>query len=199
MAVDDIVGMHIVGRYQSQNIVNNLHFKITAQDTTEDLILNALCILWDTTLTTEWLSHHIDTYSLIGIKAFNKEGVAKRPGFKSIGSPGTVVGSEVPSPVCRVLTLYTDSAKYRRRGRVQLSGADTTMFNDTDGAVTDAEITSLGDLADLLAAEISDGNDTFFPCLPANLVDPVESVVAVVPRKTPSLISSRRVRQFLIG
>lgn len=199
MAVDDVVGLHIVGRYQGQNIVNNLSYQIAAQVLNELTILQDLCEQWDTTVKAAWVARHIDTYTLVGLKAFNLVGAAKLPGFKAIGTAGSVVGTEEPAPLCRVITLYTASAKYRRRGRVQLSGGDTAMFDDDDGSVTDAEQTALEAVGDILREPLTDAGNTFTPCIPANATDPVEEIVDARPRKTPSLIRSRRIRQFLIG
>lgn len=182
-----------------QNVVNKLSFQITAQAASEHLILQSLCDLWDTALTTGWAARHSDQYTLVGIKAFNLSGAAKQPGFKAIDEPGAVVGTDLPAAVCRTITLYTASVKYRRRGRVQLSGSQVAMFNVADGAVTEVEITALETLADLLFEDVTGDGNTFAPVIPANAVDPVEGITGAVPRRTPSLIRSRRVKQFLIG
>lgn len=199
MAVDDIVGVRVVGRYQSQNIVNTLHYKITAQTATEHEILQLLCAAWDATLSTQWVNRHIDTYELIGIKAFSKTGDNKRPGILDIGDAGAVVGEEVPSPICRVITLYTDSDNYRRHGRVMLSGGAVSMFNTDDGAVTAAEVTALETLADLLIDPITFDEEGVTPVIPPTDLLAVENITAALPRKTPACIRSRRVRGFSIG
>lgn len=199
MAIDDIVGVHVVGRYQAQNIVNTLHYKIVGQTVTDHQILDLLCQAWDNTITAAWLARHIDSYELVGLRAFSKSGDNKRPGILAIGDPGVVTGVECPSPVCRVITMYTDSANYRRHGRLQLSGCDTLMFNDADGAVTTTEITALGTLADLLIDTLVQDEESFAPVLPPSGELLVEPITAVLVRKTPSLIRSRRVRGFSIG
>lgn len=199
MAENDVVGMHVVGRYQDQNIVNNLTYKLTSQSSSEETVLDNLVELWDTAFTTPWTARHIDTYTLVGIKCFNLFGAAKVPGFKGLDEPGAVVGTEMPASLCRAITLYTASAKYRRRGRVQLSGGDTVMFNTDDGAVADAEIVALSALSTLLETALTGTGDTFTPCIPASGADPVELITYALARKTPALIRSRRVRQFLIG
>ena len=199
MAVDDYIGIHVVGRYQSQNIVNTLHYRITAQTVTDHQFLLLFCAQWEATLSAMWLARHIDTYELIGLKAFSKSGENKRPGILAIGANGDVVGSEVPSPICRTITLYTDALNYRKRGRVMISGCDTLMFNDSDGAVTSTEITALATLADGLIDPISFDEEAVAPyLLPVGIVDG-EPITAALPRKTPAVVRSRRVRGFAIG
>jgi hypothetical protein len=73
------------------------------------------------------------------------------------------------------------------------------MFNSTDGAVTDAEITALGTLADELIDPLVTDEESWTPVLPANDVDPVVPIIDSKVQRTPSLIRSRRVRNFLIG
>lgn len=199
MAVEDIVGIHIVGRFQAQNIVNTLHYRVKSQTVDDHAILQLLVDAWDAAFNTAWLARHLDTYELVGCRAFSKSGNNKRPGILAIGDPGVVTGIETPSPVCRVITLYTDSTNYRRHGRVMLSGSDTTMFNDTDGAVTDVEQTALEALADLLITDVDSGGDSFEPSLPPAGANPVEKITAALPRKTPACVRSRRVRGFSIG
>ena len=74
MAVDDVVVLRAVGRYQSQNVVNTMHYKITAQTSTELAILASLTLAWDTDIRLEWLARHSDEYTLIGLKAFRVTG-----------------------------------------------------------------------------------------------------------------------------
>lgn len=199
MAVDDVVGIKVVGRYQEQNIVSTLHFQITAQTVTDHQILQLMATAWDAAMTTLWVARHIDSYSLIGVKAFSLTGNNKRPGIEVIDTPGGVVGIETPSSICRVITLYTDSDNYRRRGRVMLSGCDTTMFNTDDGAVTAAERLALATLADALLDPIVSDEESMTPVIPATDVLPVEPITATLSRVTPANIRSRRVRGFSIG
>lgn len=199
MAVQDIVTLRIVGRYQSQNIVNTLHYRITDQAAAEKDILDNLISQWDTAIQAAWLARCIDSYMMVGYKAFNHTGVGKTPAFLHQGSLGTVTGEEVPSPVCRTITLYTGSANYRRRGRVMLSGGETAMFNITDGAVSNSEVTALQTLADLLIVPLASGGDEFQLGLPPTGASSWDDFVSARPRVTPALISSRRVSQFLIG
>lgn len=199
VAIGDEVTLRVVGRYQSQNIVNNLTYEIIAQTSAENRVLNSLVGAWDAMVKAAWLLRHIDTYTLVGTKAFNKVGDAKTPSFDTIQEAGGVVGIEVPSPVCRTITLYTESDNFRRRGRVMLSGCDTVMFNVSDGAVTVAEQTALDILGAVLLASIQLDEDSFQPILGSTAVLPKEQITDFKSRPTPSLISSRRIRQFLIG
>lgn len=199
MAQGDTVILRVVGRYQGQNIVNNLHYMITDQESAETQILQNLCAAWNTAIPTTWLARHIDTYTLVGIKAFNKTGPIKVPGFLSIDSPGVVVGVETPSPVCRTITLYTASINYRRRGRIMLSGSADGMFNDDDGAVTTSEVDSLTALGQLLNSTLQSGNDAWVLAIPPTDLLPNEVITSVRGRTTPSVIRSRRIRQFLVG
>lgn len=199
MAVDDVVTLRVVGRYQSQNIVNTLHYQIAAQAANEQTVLDNLLIGWEADLEVLWLARHLDTYELVGLKAFNKVGAAKTPAFRAIATAGSVVGEEVPSSVCRTLTLYTASAKHRRRGRLMLSGTAVAMLETDDGAVTSMEQASLDTLGTTLLATIEQAGDEFNLVIPATAVDPVEPITDAKGRPTPSLIKSRRIREFLVG
>lgn len=199
MAVGDICTLRVVGKFQDQNIVNTLHYRITSQAATEHDVLESLCLGWETALKSSWVGRHITTYTLVGLKAFRKTGPAKIPGFRTIGQAGSVAGTEVPAAVCRTLTLYTDSTKFRRRGRIMLSGSASAMFNTTDGGVTSTELTALNTLASLLEATVSNGGDDFLICIPPAGADPYEDIEEIVARHTPSMVRSRRIRQFLIG
>lgn len=199
MAVDDVSLIRIVGRYQNQNIVNTLHWKHTAQASTEVYILETLISQFSTAVEGAWLAAHIDTYELVGYKAFRVSGAAKIPAYENRGNNGTVTGTEVPSNVCRTITLYTASANHRRRGRVMLSGSETTMFSTADGSLTTADVALLQAIGDLLDAGLAGGGDEFSVCLPATDALPVELITKSVGRVTPSAIKSRRVSQYLIG
>jgi len=199
MAVDDIVGVRIVGRYQQQNIVNTMHYKIIAQAVSEALVLQFLSDLWETSHKTAWLALHIDTYSLMGIRAFNKVGVNKKPGITHIDEAGGVALDEAPSPLCRTITLYTESDNYRRRGRLMLSGSNVSDFDDEDGAVTGSVIGSLQAFGSDVVENIDAGGTEFQPGLPPTDVLPWEPFTSALGRATPSLVRSRRVRGFSIG
>lgn len=199
MAVDDYVGVHIVGRYQSQNIVNTLHYKIVAQTCTDHLTLTLLATAWETTFEAAWVARHIDSYTLVGVKAFSLTGANKRPGIMEIGTPGGVVGTEAPSSLARVITMYTDGQNYRKRGRLMLSGCDIAMFDSADGAVSATERTALGTLADMIIDPITQDEESWAPYLPPVGVAEGEAITAALPRKTPGTIRSRRVRGFSIG
>lgn len=199
MAVSDECILRIVGRYQSQNIVNTMHYRITDQASGEPSVLDSMCAAWNTALTSAWVARHLDSYELIGLKAFRKTGAAKTPGFRSIGTAGGVVGDELPAFVCRTITLYTASTNSRRRGRVMLSGSDAAMFEDGDGSLTATELTALETLGNLLIANITNAGDEFEPGLPAVAPDTWQAFTDDKPRETPSSIRSRRIRQFLVG
>lgn len=199
MAVDDVCVIRAVGRYQQQNIVNTLHVQITEQVSSELGILDQLLDSFDTEIRTAWLACHIDTYELIGLKAFRVTGAAKVPAYTNIGANGTVTGDEVPSNVCRTITLYSDSTNHRRRGRLMFSGSAMFMFNDTDGSVSTAAVALLQAVGDILDAGFSIAGDVFKVVLPATDTLPVVDVVKCRGRVTPSAVKSRRVRQYLIG
>ena len=199
MAANDVILLRVVGRYQQQNIVNTLHYQINMQTSTEAAVLGMFLTDWATANETAWLNCHIDTYELIGYKAFRVDGAAKIPAYQNRGVNGNVVGDEVPSNICRTITLYTASANHRRRGRVMLSGSEQGMFNLTDGAVTVAAVGVLQTLGDLLDSQLVGVADVFDPVLPASGVLPIEAVTKAVGRVTPSSVKSRRVSQYLIG
>lgn len=199
MAVDDVVTLKIVGRYQDQNIVNTTHWQIIEQASAETGVLANLITAFQGAIETAWRARHIDSYELVGYKAFNHTGVSKTPKFLASGDMGLVTGTEVPASVCRTITLYTGSAKHRRRGRLMLSGSEVAQFNIDDGAVTSAELALLGTLGQYFEAAIDSGGDTFFCCIPAAGEDPVELITDTAGRATPSLIKTRRIRQFSVG
>ncbi len=199
MAVTDECTLRVVGRYQDQNIVNTLHYRIIDQISLETEILAALLTLWEAAVKTDWLARHIDTYELVGLKAFGKTGASKTPAFESIGEAGVVVGSEVSSSVCRTVTLYTADVKHRRRGRVMLSGGEILMFDDADGSVSTTEITALTALGGTLMLPLQGVGDEFHLGIPATATDAWQDIIDTRGRETPSLVKSRRIRQFLIG
>ena len=199
MAADDVIVLRIVGRYQQQNIVNTLHYQIADQISSELEVLGKFITDWATAVETAWLAAHIDTYELIGYKAFGVTGAAKIPAYQNRGSNGTVTGDEVPSNVCRTITLYTGSSNHRRRGRVMLSGSYVFAFNDTDGALSTAAVALLQTIGDLLDSTLSGVDDEFDLCLPATDANPVVLVTKALGRVTPSAVKSRRVSQYLIG
>lgn len=199
MAVNDEFTLRVVGRYQDQNVVNTLSYEIVTQASAEQDILTAFLVLWETANKVLWLGRHIDTYSLIGLKAFAKGGEPKTPSFLSIDEAGSVVGTEFPSSICRTITLYSNSANTRRRGRVMLSGSESAQFDTLDGSVTGAEVALLNTLGASLVAGLSGGGDDARLILPSTDILPVVPIVDVQARITPSSVTSRRVRQFLIG
>lgn len=199
MANGDIALLRVVGRYQDQNIVNNLHYEITVDAQSPDQILDDLIDAWVTGVQTTWLARHLSSYELIGLKAFGIGGSAKVPRFLAVGTAGSVTGTQLPALVCRTITLYTASSNYRRRGRVMLSGTDAAAIDTSDGSVTDTEITALNGLGTALTTTLSLNDSDFNLCIPPTTVLPVELITNTQARKTPASIRSRRVKQFMIG
>jgi hypothetical protein len=201
MAVNDVCTLRVIGRYQSQNIVNTLHYRIAAQDSGDDEILNQLCIAWEADVQSYWDAVHSNQYNLEGLKAFRKTGTAKVPRIRTIDDPGTVDGTELPSYVCRTITLYTESTNFRRRGRVMLSGSVAEMFEGDDGGVTAAQQVALNSLGDALIDTLTVGDDSFQLCIPPTEVPeyPTEDITTAVGRSTPSSVRTRRIRQYLVG
>jgi hypothetical protein len=199
MATADTCVMRICGRFQEQNIVNTLHYFIWNQTSDEQSVLAALNALWVLDIQAAWLARHSDAYELIGIKSFRVDGVPKVPGFRPIGAAGLVTGSAVLSFASRVITFYTSSSNYRRRGRLQLSGGESLMFSLDDGSVVSDELDLLDVLGDLLREPLVQGDEEFHLCIPPTDVLPVEDVIATKARVTPGVMRSRRVKNFFIG
>lgn len=199
MAQTDEVTLRVVGRYQDQNIVNTLVYRIIDQAVGELSVLWELLDQWSQDIKATWLGRHVDDYELVGLKAFNRTGPAKTPAFMAIGENGAVVGDGLPASVCRTITLYTASTNHRRRGRVMLSGSADTTIEVGDGSVTSAEITLLDALGALLLQPLGDAGDVFQLGIPSTDLLNFEDIVDAKGRETPALIRSRRIRQFLIG
>lgn len=199
MATSDIAVLRIVGRYQDQNIVNTMHYIIDELAGNEVDQWKELVDDWETEFATEWLGRHIDSFEFVGLKAFTVRGGNVPPGFASVRLNGTVVGDPQESFVCRTITLYGDGSNSRRRGRLMLSGGAETMFDDGDGSLTGAEIGFLNALGENLIEPLNVGNNTYKPILYDKLLDTVTGLVSAKGRITPSIIRSRRIKQFLIG
>lgn len=199
MAVADVAVVRLVGRYQSQNIVNTLHYRITSQTEPELFQWQVLADDWLAANGALWLGEHVDSYTLEGIKVFTRKGVSRPPGFTSSGASGTVVGTPQDALVCRTITQYTASGNHRIRGRLQLSGGDTAMFDADTGEVTAAAITDLDLLGAQLLATIAETSTEFNLVLYNKLLDRTEDVVLLKGRVTPSVVRSRRAKQFTLG
>ena len=199
MAVGDVGVLRVVGRFQDQNVVNSIHYEMTEQLSADLVIWEVMAGIWVSDISTAWLARHVVEYELIGVKMFTAKGLAKPPGYIPDGSPGIVVGDPQEAFVCRTLTLYTDEGNPHVRGRVQLSGGAESMFDDTDGSVTTAEVTALDTLALLLLDGLDNAGDVAKIVLWNATLLTTADVVAVKPRITPSVVRSRRVRQFHIG
>jgi hypothetical protein len=199
MAQGDECTLRIIGRYQSQNIVNTMHYRIADQTTDDKDILDQLCTLWETANKTDWLACHNTAYTLVGLKAFGKTGTAKTPGTKAVGDAGTRSGTPVPANVCRTITLYTADVKHRRRGRVMLSGSISEDFEAGDGSLTESILTLLATLGAKLILALEGGGDEFKPGIPAAGADVWRDFNDLRARERPSQVGTRRVREFYIG
>jgi hypothetical protein len=82
---------------------------------------------------------------------------------------------------------------------MMLSGGTESMFDDTDGSVTPTEIGALSVLIGLLIDPLESGGDKFQLVLYNKTLDVISSLTAIKARVTPSVLRSRRIRQFLIG
>ena len=198
MATGDNIVLRVVGRYQDQNIVNSFHYNIENQVTGDQDILEKACVDWDTNFRSAWTAAHSTDYELIGIKGFRNGGTAKTPGHSTINAGGTRSGTPAPAFVCRTITLYSESAKHRRRGRCMLSGTITEDINSDDGSVKSAAIAVMNTLGALLIATFGP-SDQYKPILPPAGADPEVDIVDYKSRITPSVVTSRRIKQFLIG
>lgn len=199
MAIDDIAVLRIVGNYQSQNIVNTMHYVVTDQIGGDATLWQQLCDDWISTYETEWLARHIDTYELVGIKAFTVKGSSHPPGETTVGNFGTVIGDPVFAFVCRTITLYGDSGNPRRRGRLMLSGGEDAQFTASRGAVSAGEVIALTTLGTSLLEAVVAGDNTYTPVLYQKLPETVTGLVIAKGRVTPASVRSRRVRKFSIG
>lgn len=199
MAVQDECILRIVGRFQSQNISQTLHYRIMAQAAPDKTILQSLCTGWNTTFGTAWAAAHSTAYELIGLKAFRKTGDSKTPGYLALGTAGTVTGDAAPAFCCRTITMYTTDAKFRRRGRLMLSGSPVAHFDTADGSLTDAAKLLLDAIGALLPPSFTFAGDEFQAGLPAVAPDTWQDCSDTRSRETPSNVKSRRVRRFSIG
>jgi hypothetical protein len=199
MAEGDISVLRIVGRFQSQNIVNTIHYFHDNQTTADSGILEVITGAWDDQIKGLWLARHSDAYTLIGLKAFRNSGGPKIPSFLLVGDPGGVTGTPILSFASRIVTFYTESFNHRRRGRIQLSGGEAAMFNEDDGAVDATEVGLMQTLGELIIDPLVQGGDTFNACLPAVDQLPLEIFTGALARSTPGVIRSRRVKRFFIG
>lgn len=196
---NDVALLRVIGRFQDQNIVNTFHYVLLNIDPPDDFALTNLAIAWGTDIGPGWLARHSEAYQLVGIKAFLAKGESAIPGFNPEPFNGDVTGDPQESFVCRTITRYTNDPNPRVRGRTMLSGGVESMFSDTDGSVTDTEITALAPLIALLDGPISASGANWFPCLYNKLADRTSLIQQSVARVTPSVIRSRRIKQFLIG
>jgi hypothetical protein len=199
MAIGDECTLRIVGRFQGQNIVNTMHYKILEQSSSELDILDQLCGAWENTHKSLWRSNHNQHYTLVGLKAFRKTGVAKTPAAKSIGQDGTVAEEPASSFIGRTITLYVAGPDNARRGRLMLSGTSSTELDPDDGSLLTAAITAITALGVQLIQALVGVGDTWEPGLPSEGEKPWAGFVDAQGRETPSIIRSRRIREFFVG
>jgi hypothetical protein len=199
MAVGDIAVLRIVGRYQQQNIVNTMHYRLSVQSTDDAQLWNDLVQAWYNTHSAAWIAEHVDTYTWVGLKAFTAKGDTRPPGERAGAGAGTVAETPAPAFVCRTITFYSDSANPRVRGRLMLSGTSDEMLHDDDGAVVDGQIITMTALGEDLLATIEENGNEYEPVLYNRTADTFANLIAAKGRVTPSSIRSRRIRRMLIG
>lgn len=204
MAVGDYLMMKVIGRVQQQNIVNSLCWEISEQASTDAQICAGLAVDFETEVKTVWQLAHSDDYMLVGIKVYSLTGDPKIPGQNVVEEQGSVVGDLLPAYVCRTITLYPSDVDMKHRGRIMLSGTVVGMLDAADGGLTSAAIILLDNIADVLLAGIGSGGDSYDlriwgkddeePPAPA-----AHAIARADGRRTPSSVTSRRIRELLIG
>lgn len=199
MPVGDIAVVRIIGRFQDQNIVNTMHYRVTIQGGDDVDLWDQLAVEWETTNSPLWLARMSDEYELQGIKAFTVKGGSVPPGTAIVQVSGDVSGSPQESFVCRTITMYTDNANPRRRGRLMLSGGDESQFNDTDGSVAALEVGLLTVLGTALMADLTSADNTYEVVIFQKSPEVVSLPIKARGRLTPSVLRSRRIQQFMVG
>lgn len=199
MPVGDIAVLRIIGRSQQQNIVNTMHYRVVSQAGEDVDVWDQLCVEWELTNAPLWLARMHDEYELQGIKAFTVKGDAVPPGTAIAALSGDLTGDPQEAFVCRTITLYTDNPNQRVRGRLMLSGGAENMFDDTDGSVTSLEVGLLTVLGTALLFNLTSTDNEYEVVLYDKVLDVVSIPIKARGRLTPSILRSRRVKQFLIG
>lgn len=80
-----------------------------------------------------------------------------------------------------------------------LSGSPVAHFDATDGSLTTGAIALLDAIGAFMDDEIDDNLNYFRAGLPATATENWEDFTDYKSRETPSVVTSRRIRQFLIG
>lgn len=199
MPVGDIAVMRIVGRFQDQNIVNTMHYRVVSQVSDDDELWDQLCVEWTVTNGPLWLARMSDQYQLQGTKAFTVKGGSVPPGTSISAVSGDVAGDPQEAFVCRTITIYTDNSNPRRRGRLMMSGGAESMFDDADGSVASLEVGLLTVLGTALMANLISADNTYEVVIFQKTPEVISSPIKARGRLTPSILRSRRVKQFLIG
>lgn len=202
MGVGDTIALKIVGRLQSQNIVQTLHYKVTAQTVADTAICDELCSAWSTTHQAAFLALISEDYELVGYKAFCVSGATLIPGQAVVGDNGTVVGESLPASVAKTITLYPEDVAMKHRGRFMIPGGTANHFDNDDGGVVAAQITSMQALGNALVAGCDNGaGDEFQLVIWGDQGGGNEAfdISVAKARRTPANIRSRRIRELLIG
>lgn len=199
MPVGDIAVLRIIGRYQDQNIVNTMHYRVTSQAGGDDDLWDQLCVEWELTNGPLWLARMGGTYELQGVKAFTVKGDAVPPGTAIIQTTGDLTGDPQESYVCRTITFYTDNANPRRRGRLMLSGGVESLFNDLDGSVASVEVGLLTILGTAFMVDLTSTDNTYEMVIFQKNPEVISIPIKARGRLTPAVLRSRRIKQFIVG
>lgn len=199
MPVGDIAVLRIIGRYQGQNIVNTMHYRVTGQSSPDFNQWDQLCVEWELTNGPLWLARMSDDYELQGIKAFTVKGDAVPPGTAIVQLPGDLTGDPQESFVCRTITFYTDNANPRRRGRLMLSGGVESLFNDADGSVASVEVGLLTILGTAFMVDLDSPDNSYEMVIFQKNPETISLPIKARGRLTPSVLRSRRIKQFIVG
>lgn len=204
MAVGDYLMLKTIGRCQSQNIVNSTCWETTAQGSSEAEVCASVCLAWEDTIKAPWLLAHADDYQLVGLKSYGLTGDPKVPGQLLIDEAGGVVADSLPAYVCRTITLYPEDISNKHRGRIMLSGTPADSITATDGGLSAAALALMDAIHTALMNGIGEGDDSFEMRIWGmdDAEPPVETahpIIKAVSRRTPSSVTSRRIRELLIG
>lgn len=199
MPTGDIAVVRIIGRFQDQNIVNTMHYRVTNQAGADVDLWDQLCVEWELTNSPLWLARMSDDYVLQGVKAFTVKGDAVPPGTSIIAATGDLTGDPQESFVCRTITFYTDNANPRRRGRLMLSGGVESLFNDSDGSVASVEVGLLTALGTAFLTDLTSTDNTYEMVVFQKNPEVISMPIKARGRLTPSVLRSRRIKQFIIG
>lgn len=197
MAVGSILRMSVLGVYQDQNIVNTIHVKVIEQQCDEvDLATKVAGTFID--VETYWLAVHNQYYQYKGTVVVGTAGSSTIPGYYPRDLPGVVAQDPLLSSIARVITLYGAADNAKIRGRLMLSGASQGDIDETDGRVNISM--GLNTLAALMKQAWTNVQFvTVVPVIYTKSTQLAREVIKAVPRPTPGVIRSRRIRNFMVG